>query len=324
MKLTTICSLTTIAALAAPVAAQGVMPYLPKNTIMAISAPDISVSMAEFQQMPLAKMWAEDEVQTFFGDVLEMAREQIDEGLEQARAMHEQGQLPVNPDDLMKLRVNGGTFAITHLELSEGEWGPMPKFGFVLHLDFGDSAPTWNTLIQMGLGILQEQAGNDMTMAETVVGDVKLMTLSPQRAPEGNEMSLNIAMVPNGILIGTLKDEVSGVLTAMASDTPALTASAGFAAATKTLDTGGAEAQMFMSPDPVMEFAMNALRMAQKEERDLQVVDMDGVERAMRAMGLRDLGTMAMTSSYIDGKSVTRMFHAHPTAGEGTAAAPAT
>lgn len=317
MKLISTCSLTAIALMAAPIAAQGVLPYLPKKTIMAVSAPDISMSLAEFKQMPLAKMWAEDEVQTFFADVLEMAQEQMDMQLEQARQMHKDGQLPIDPDELMKLRINGGTFALTEMGLTESDFGPRPKMGIVVHIDFGQSAPTWNMLIQMGLGILGQQAGDDMVRTESKIGDIQMITLSPPEEA-GIEMSLNIAMVPNGVLIGTLTNDVKSIVNNMVNKTAALSTAPGFAVATKSLDTTGAEMQMFMAPDPMIDFAMTALRVAVEEESDLAMVDMDGVERAVQAMGLRNIGTMAASTSYLNGKSVTKGYHATP--GNGTAA----
>ncbi|MFT4515167.1 MAG: hypothetical protein ACI89X_000016 [Planctomycetota bacterium] len=317
MKLISTCSLTAIALMAAPLTAQGMLPYLPKKTIMAVSVPDLSMSVAEFQQMPLAKMWAEDEVQTFFADVMEMAQEQIEEQLEQAREMHKAGHLPINPDELMKLRLNGVTFALTEMGLTESDLGPRPKFGMVAHMDFGQSAPTWNMLIQMGLGLLAQQAGDEIQRTETMIGDVKMITLSPPEEA-AIEMSLNIAMVPNGILIGTLTDDITAIVTNMNNKTPALSTAPGFAVATKNLNTAGAEAQFFMAPDPMIDFAMTALRIAVEEESDFAMVDMDGVERAVQAMGMRNIGTMAASSSYIDGKSVTKSYHATP--GNGTAA----
>ncbi|MGK0153718.1 MAG: hypothetical protein ACI9SE_000666 [Neolewinella sp.] len=317
MKLISTCSLTAIALMAAPLTAQGLLPYLPKTTIMAVSAPDLSMSLAEFQQMPLAKMWAEDEVQTFFADVMEMAQEQMDEQLEQAREMHEAGQLPIDPDELMKLRITGGTFAITEMGITQTEAGTRPKFGIVMHMDFGQSAPTWNMLLQMGMGMLAQQAGDDMQRTESKIGDITMITFSPPEAAS-LEMSLNIAMVPNGILIGTLTDDVKAIVTNMVNKTPALSTAPGFAAATKNLDTSGAEVQMFMAPDPMMDFAMTALRIAVEEEEDLAMVDMDGVERAMQAMGLSNIGTMAASSSYQDGKALTKNYHATP--GNSTAA----
>jgi len=318
MKLISTVSLAAIALLAAPASAQGILPYLPKDTLLAMSAPDLSMSMAEFQQMPLAKMWAEEDVQTFFADMMAMGQEHIDEALKQAKEMHEAGALPIDPAELMKLRVNGGAFALTHMGLSETERGPQPKFGMVVHLDFGQSAQTWNMLVQMGLGMLGAQAGDEIVRTDSKIGDVPFITIKPAR-DRGVEMGLNVAMVPNGILIGTLADDIKGIVENMNNKTPALSTSPGFAAATKTLDTQGAEMQFYMAPDPMVDFGMTGLRLA-IEEGGLDMVNMDGVERAMKAMGLRNLGTMAVASSYIDGKCVTKGYHAHANANGGTAA----
>ena len=312
MKLISTCSFAAI--LAAPIAAQGVLPYLPKDTLLAMSAPDLSVSMAEFKQMPLAKMWAEEDVQTFFADVLAMAQEQMDEGLKQAKEMHDAGALPIDPAELLKLRVNGGAFAVTQMSMSVGDHGPLPKFGMVVHLDFGQSAPTWNMLIQMGLGMMQAEAGDNIVRTDSKVGDIDIISIAPARA-RGIEMALNVAMVPNGILIGTLEEDIKSIVTNMTNKTPALTTAPGFAAATKNLDTAGAEVQFYMAPDRMVDFGMSALRLAIEEERDLAMIDMDGVERAMKAMGIRNLGTMAVASSYVDGKSITKGIHAHGNGG---------
>ena len=75
------------ALLLAPLAAQGgILPYLPKNTLAAASLPDLQTSLVEFQSTPVAKMWAEPEVQAFVGDLVKMVRKQFDDGLEKARA----------------------------------------------------------------------------------------------------------------------------------------------------------------------------------------------------------------------------------------------
>jgi hypothetical protein len=90
-----------------------------------------------------------------------------------------------------------------------------------------------------------------------------------------------------------------------------LAANEGYQAATKRLNTNGAECEVYVAPDPMVDFAMNVLRMAASESRELEMVYMDGVERALQAMGLRDIGTMGVTTNYIDGKSVTRSYHSH-------------
>lgn len=310
--------LASLALFAAPLAAQGsILPYLPKDTIMAISAPDLATSMAEFQQMPMAKMWAEQEMQTFVAQVKELVAKKIEEGMAQAKEMHAQGALPVDPAELMKLRVHGMAFAVTHLEIAMGDFGPLPKLGFVLHLDFGATAPQWNALIQMGLGMLEQQAGEELVKTDTAIGDVHVLTFSPNNA-NGIEMGLNVAMVPGGILVGTLAEDIKSVVANMQKKTPVLGATAAYTETAKHLNPNGAEVESFVRMDPIADFVLSGLRIASKMSEEMSMVDVDGVERAMGAMGCRNLTSMGGTANYVDGKAVTRQFMAR--AKKGTAA----
>ena len=316
MILNSVRTLTTLAALTASLAAQGMLPYLPKKTMMALSVPDLAVSMAEFQKMPLAKMWAEDEVQAFVSDVMELATEQMAEGMDQMRAMHDAGMMPISPDTLMQLQLEGVTLAVTSLEMNMSDFGPMPKVGTLVHLDFGDSAETWNQLIQMGMGMLKQEAGDVMSMTEWTIGDVKAMTLAPNAGGPAFEMSINVAMVPNGIVLGTITEEVKDVVSNWVNKTPMLSQTAGFAASTKRIDTAGAEVQMFMAPDALMSTGMNIMKMTgasiptEGGMVPLPMLDFEGVERAMNALGMSDMGTLGMSMSYSDGKAVTKAYHA--------------
>lgn len=312
-------ALCAVTSLLAPIAAQGsIVPYLPKDTVVAIAMPDLQTSMNEFLQMPLAKMWAEKEVQAFVGDVKEMVEKQIHDQIAQLKEMHAQGAFPVDPEEILKLRVQGCTMAVTSLKLSPGERRPRIDIGLVLHLDFGNSAPTWNKLIRMGLGMMEAQAGAMMVKTETKIGDVELMTFSPP-ANEETSMSLNLAMVPNGIVIGSLTDEVRELVAAMNGKTPMLGAASHYQATSKQLAVDGTEMELFLRPDPAMEFVLGALRVAD-EMGDLGGVDVDGIDRAMKALGLRDLGSMGMTSNYIDGKCVSRMVDSSGAAAGATSA----
>lgn len=318
LSIRTFSAIAPLTLLLAPVFAQGsILPYLPKDTIMAVSAPDLATSMAEFQQMPLAKMWAEQEVQNFVADLKAMVAKQIEEGMAQAKEMHAQGALPVDPEQILKLRIQGVEFALTHLEIMKGDFGPMPKFGFVLHLDFGATAPQWNSLIQMGLGMLEQQAGEKLGKSETMVGDVKLTSWSPNNA-KGLEMALNVAMVPGGILIGTLADDLKGVLANQQKNTPVLGATESYVANAKHLNTKGAEVESFLRLDPVADFALKALRLGTEMSEEMAMVDVDGVERALTAMGCLKPFSMGSTANYADGKGVTRQFTS--SGGAGTAA----
>ena len=61
---------------------RSIQPYLPESTAMVMSFPDINASLRELQQMPLAKMWGEDELQDFVADLLKMADDAWGEGME--------------------------------------------------------------------------------------------------------------------------------------------------------------------------------------------------------------------------------------------------
>ena len=223
----------------------------------------------------------------------------------------------------MKLRIQGATFAITGMSMSEGPFGPSPNLNLVAHMEFGTSAPTWNMLMQMGLGIIEMEAADEVIRTDSKIGEVQLITLAP---PEefGIEMSINLAMVPNGILIATQTADIKSIVTNMNAKTPVLATAPGFEKATKRISTQGSEVQFYMSPDPIMDFGMSTMRMMADQGMGMEMVDVDGLQRAMQAMGMSSLGTMASASSYVDGKSITKSFQTNYAASTGTASAPAT
>lgn len=313
---------TTLALLAAPVASQGsILPYLPKNTIVAVSAPNLDKSLEEFAKMPLAKMWAEEEMQNFLADVMELGKKKFAELMAQGREMHAQGALPVNPDELLKLRLHGGTIALTHLEIGMGEFGPMPKIGFVAHMDFGDSAAPWHSLVAMGLGMMEGAAGPQVMKSESKAGDWQIHSYMPQDA-RGIEMGLHVVMVPGGLLLGTLLEDVTSIAQGMQGKTAALGSTADYLTASKMVVADGAEMEVFMRLDPLVEFAMEAVKIGVSMNPDLAHVDMAGVERAVQAMGMRKLGFTSSTSSYVDGKAVQRQVHVGGSVGVSTIAVP--
>ncbi len=303
----------TALGLGAPIAAQtNILPYLPKDTIVALSAPDLATSIDEFRRMPLAKMWAEEEMQNFVADLEEMVRSQIEDLLQQGREMHAQGQLPVDPDELLKLRMRGVTFALTDLEIEMGDFGPQPKH-------FGETAPQWHALVRLGLGMMEGEAGEALQKTESKVGEWPLMTFAPNAAQE-SPMGLSLVLLPDGLLIGTLADQVRGIADSLQTKTAVLAGSDNFLAAAKQVPTEGSELVAFFRYDPMVDFAMSALRMAAEMSEEMAMVDMDGVDRAITAMGMRNLPTDVSTSSYVDGKCVSRSFRAQTGAATTTAA----
>ncbi|MBM3972962.1 MAG: hypothetical protein FJ301_02535 [Planctomycetes bacterium] len=293
------------ALLLAPLAAQqSILAYLPKDTIAAATMPDLPGSYAEFQAMPLAKMWAEPDVQAFVGDLMAMLGKRVDEALGQAREQHKAGALPVDPDAVMSLRVQGMTAAITKLGLGMGDFGPQPEVGLMLHVNFGATAPTWMALLEMGLKQLDERSEGQLTRSETKVGEVKIVSYAPPEE-SGIKMGLHIAMLGRGIVIGTLIDEVRETVTAMAAKTPILGATPAFQSSLGAIDDKGAEMQLYLRPTGFLDVAMAGLGIG-AEMGQIGDLDVEGVRRAIKAMGLSDLGPLAMSYVYADGKAMSR------------------
>lgn len=288
----TLCLATS---LAVPAASQvALRDALPENTILYLGAPHMDQSLAEMRDMPLMRMWEEPEVQDFLADALQMAEMQWDQLMQMAQGMHENGQLPFKPEELLELRVHGMAAALTKLDLSVDGDDVMPHIGFVAQLDFGNTAESWNGVIHFLLQMLKGKAGDDLTLQETEVAGSKLVTLVPNET----KMSLNFGFVGNGIVFGTDHDEVKTVISNLASGQKALSASENFTATFSQLDNAGAEMEFFLQPKPIFDFLFTALGVA-KQKGDLpEMIDIDGIARALDALGVHSLKTMGSTSMY--------------------------
>jgi len=310
MRPQTLLGLSVLSALSvAPARAQSIHDYLPASTMAVISVPDLVGSMERFQSMPLAKMWHEDEVQEFIGDLMDMANSQWDQMMAQGRQMHENGDLPVSPDELMKLRMMGGTFAVTQFSIGMSEWGePIPDIGIVLQLDFGDSADAWFKLINMGTGLIEQEAGDDLVKSTFDVGGTSLTTWAP--ANDEVPFSLNIARVGNTLVFGTKTDELAGILQALASQTPKLSASPAFRAANGPLGIAQPEMTAFVQVQPIIDMVLGAVRVIVEAEG--APIDVDGVARAIDAMGFNSIKSSASASAYQNGECVTKSYTVSP------------
>ena len=286
------------------------LPYLPADTVMAMSMPDLDASMAEFGAMPLAKMWHEQEVQNFVQDAREMVAQQIQKAMDQAKEMHKQGQMPIDPSGLMALRVKGASFALTRMSMAIGDAGPMPTIGLMLQLEFGDTAQQWFSLMEMGMGMLSQTG--EMERSESLAGETKILTFKPKIAPPGMTMALNVAMVKNGVILGTLLGDVKSTVENMQKGTQVLAATDRYKNGSKHITTDGTEVEMFMRLDPMLDFAMQALEIAVEMNPDMAEVDVEGIGRALDALGVRALKSVSSSSSYQNGRAVSTTYMAVP------------
>ncbi len=308
--------LIAISLFASPLVAQvdRLRDALPADTVLYVSTPDLRSSLREMQALPLLRMWRETEVQDFLAGLLKKAGQARDEVLAQARGAHERGELPVNPDELMKMRLDGAALALTGIKLLAGGKDVEPQLGLVLCLDCGDSASIWRNVVTAGLDWLQQQAGEAVRRETTAVGDTELLSLIPD-AP----IALNVAFVGNSVILGTLREEMKHILERMQSGDASLTSSPTFANTFARLDRKGAELEVFFQPGPLLDFGMDALRLASEHEADFpSALDVDGIGRVIDALGLRSIQAIGATSAYEigpsgeAGRSVSKVFALSP------------
>lgn len=303
-------------ALIAPLSAQG-KPFkhaLPADTLMFVSAPDLSTSASEFQNTALAQMWREEEVQDFVKDAMVMAEAQWKQGLGMLGEMLEAQQVPVTPDDLLKMRIHNFTAAMTSFELTVGPAGPLPKVGVLLHADFGANVGTVRRLVDFGLVALMADAPAKVTKTSTKLeGDVELTTV---HLPGAAGMSLNLAFVGNAVIFGTITDEVKAAVAAVVGQKSILPGSADYMATAKHLGTAGAEIEGYVHFDGYMNLTMKMLEMLETNlpewPQELQVA---GIARALTALGARSIRATGFTSKYEGNKSVMRSFTLAPEEG---------
>jgi hypothetical protein len=290
---------------------------LPSGTIGYVSMPDIRTSMDELRTMPIGKMWQEQEVQDFVADAMRTVEAMWEQGMTDARAQFEAGMLPFDPDEMVKMRVDGMSMALTQFGFTVPEGGgePMPKFGLVAHVRFGDSAPIWKNVIATGVQMMTLQAGEMMSSDVRDVAGVKMTTMKPSvpGMTDGLEMGLNMAWVGDGLLIGTLTSDVESMLQNLQSGADqGLASTAEWKSSVQRLDTQGTEMEMFVRPGAAMDAVMDIMSMASDLGEAPPEMDVTAMERAMDALGLRSMGPISMTSTYADGRAVTTGFVSAP------------
>ena len=291
---------------------------LPDYTIGFVSAPDLQASAAEFHSTALAKMWQEDEMQDFISEGLRMLQEEWETGLKELEELHAAGEVPISSTDLQKLRLEGVSVALTQLNILVEQTGNLRQgisVGVLAHLDLGDSAPVWRKVVDFALANLLEQAGGEFQTAKATLADgVELTTLS---VPD-LDMSLNLATVGNSLVLGTITDEVKTFIAALQGEgagADSLTANAEYRATASHLSPADAEVEAYLDVDALVDFAMGGLQIAAAEAPDWPAeLNLEGLDRAITALGLRSVKAVGFTSSYEDEKTVTRSFAYSPAA----------
>ena len=303
--------------LAVPALAQGAKfkSALPSTTLLYASFPDILTTLKEFKSTPLFKMWMEKEMQTFFAGALEMAEQKYDEALEKAREAHKAGQFPFDPDELLKLRVTRASVALTSFDVEverkpSGRPRPHPKVGVLAYVDFGATADKWQKVIEFGAKALEMEGGDHIKRSKSDVEDgLQLHSLDIDESV----MGIHWAFHGSGLVIGTLKSEIQATLKNMVHGTASFTENDSYRNVAQNLPLQGAEVEFFMQPRRVVDRVMSIIKLASKEAPDFpEDLDVDGLDRAVTAFGLRSIRGIGLASRYEGGKSVSKIYAHSP------------
>lgn len=285
---------------------------LPSDTVAYFSFPDINKSLTQMRSAPLAKMWHENEVQDFLADGIAMLEMQIQMGMAKGKEMHEAGMLPIDPNELTKLRINSMGVALTKIGLFEFGNDVIPALGVIAHADLGETAPIWQKAINSLIELLQDEAGDNLTVERS---EAQGATITRILAPmDGFPMSLNLAFKGNELVIGTIGSEFDTFLAGL-TETPetSLVTNAEFTRSMQRVEDGDSAMELYVRPMAFVDFALDAVRIAEQQAPDFpKELSSAGLERVVSVLGLRSLHGMTAASSYVDGRSVSKSFVASP------------
>ncbi len=292
-------------------AQKGFKQALPADTMFYFAAPDLPAACEQFKQSALYQIWQEEEVQDFLADLIEEVKGRVEQGLAQARAMHEQGMVPVSPDTVLAIRVRGIAAALTRVQLP-GPDSP-PKAGFYVCVDFGDSVKKVQELLAM---VPQMLAGQAAPMApkhqERDVAGTKVHTLW---SPAMGASSINYAFAGSRLLFGTDKDEFDGIFTKLVQGGGGgLATDPAYRSAAKKVGAADAVLEGFFRFGSVVDLGLAALKLAAQFEPELQDWDLDRIEEIVDFVGLKSFKTIAFASGWENGEGWTNLFIAAPKA----------
>lgn len=288
---------------------------LPEHTLFYLAAPNLDAWWTGFKTSPVYKIWVEEEVQEFLADLMVQAEKYKEQYLGMAKAMHQQGRIPIDPEKLLQIRVKGVSLAITDLVIPGGQQPPMVSA--VGCIDFGVSA----SIVREALGVLTQigmQQAGDKVQLETrdIAGSSFHILPGP---PEARQMlpTLGLAwgFVGSRLLFGTDTQRIAQIAAGMSGKKPekGLPDNGLYRRIAHRISAGRSDMEVYLRPDAFLDAMVGALRFgAQKDPQMSEKLDVDGIARVVDALGLTGMKGLGFSSGYQDGKGFFKAFMACP------------
>ncbi|HLU40070.1 MAG TPA: hypothetical protein VK081_11855, partial [Planctomycetota bacterium] len=127
--------------------------------------------------------------------------------------------------------------------------------------------------------------------------------------PEGVPISLNLAWLGDGIVFSTSQRVVQNVLTALAEKKEVLTAAKEYRAVAANVGDPDAEVEAFLNIERGMNTLFGVLdKIAQNEADFPEEIDLQGIRRAVDALGLSAVKAFGGTSTYKGNAAVSKSY----------------
>ena len=279
---------------------------LPAETILYVGISDIKGALDEFKSSPLYKIWRDDEVQEFFEEALEEAGKYFEMGKAQLQQMHEAGILPVGPDDLLKLRLQGLHLAVTDLGIDPVSG---PKVSIILCIDLGQSGKIAESAIDSLINMAKMMGAQGAPAITSIkVAGYSLHTAAIPNAPPF--VTLNLGVVGGKLLIGTNTERMTEIIKRLGGEDAgtSLVKDKVYSLVSKKIRAKPSSFEMFVRPDKWVDAGLEALQMGAQWNSDLEGVDVAGVARAVEVLGLRSVTGFGASSAYEGSKAFARSF----------------
>ena len=273
---------------------------IPPETILYASFPDIMQSVQDFQSMPLAKLWKEEEVKEFLAQPLAFVKSKWPMVVKQLEQLHKQGMLPVTPDELLSLRPGSLSAALI------GPGGKGEPFRFAFTVGFAQGAEVMDKLVQQGMGMLQAQIKNfkeqgfkaDLPQPCKIGGALAVVQ---DTTKEGGPFdSLTFAYQGGLFLVASSKSLAEKILGNQ--PTAGLSRDPLFQKTFAKMKAQGAETLFFFRPKACIQAVMRLLPALSPEVRNFLQEHGQAVQDALNASGLMGAQAMAAAATYDQGK----------------------
>jgi len=280
---------------------------LPADTLMVVSVDDHTTYSNALADMPLGKIMAEPDVQTFLEKPKSMLGEAIAKFQGEIQKQEGFENFELSLDELMNGSYGRVFFALTHVGMPDPQAGQMfPDIGVVFGIEGMQGAPNWQGLIKDVLGRAAGSSGMEMGFQPVTADGYAYEQLmgTPGEGPPvlmATAGNLQLFSLSHNSLRGVL-DRASGK-----GGEGALASSANYRDAAQHLKIDDAGAvRMYLNTSLGLRTLAEGIKLAMTMEGETESLPL--VDKLLEKSGLLGLGSVAAASHSVNGVAISRSY----------------